>query len=221
MIRTSIPKFVDTFVAFLKSDLCPKTMIPIVVGGQDFFGLNEFIYYNVEQLSRKNNISVVDSISKNPNCKEIWDYSKSNVEIFNSLNLSMKSVHVPPKLPDSYLNTFREYRVDNQIYDIGFCGSESIRRTLILDSLTNFGYKVLRLTNIYGVERDKELAKCKILINIHCYDDYNIFEIERCEPYLIIGVPVISERSLDDDPRCINVLYNELVSKTIDVLQKL
>ena len=71
--------------------------------------------------------------------------------------------------------------------------------------------------NIFGEERDIELSKCKVLINIHHSDDYKIFESARCEPWLSIGVPVVSECSLDNDPRCMNMLYDDLI-KTVDNL---
>lgn len=219
-VYSSIPKWVDTFINFLKSDLCPTTEFPIVVGGQELFGLNGFIFYNTEQLSRKTSLQfIVDCIASNHLCKEIWDYSKANVDILNSLNLPIKCLHVTPKLPESYLNIFREYRRSGQEYDIGFCGAESTRRYSILNSLSDLGYKVLILRGVYGDERDKMMSKCKIILNIHYADDYNIFEVERCEPFLATGVTVISETSLDDDPRCINVSYDNIISKTVEVLK--
>ena len=71
----------------------------------------------------------------------------------------------------------------------------------------------------YGEERDKALASCKILLNIHCFDDFTIFESARCEPWLSIGKCVISENSLDNDPRCINVDYHMLVLTVLNTLK--
>jgi hypothetical protein len=85
--------------------------------------------------------------------------------------------------------------------------------------LSDIGYKINYVYEIYGEERDKELAKCKILLNIHAFSDYNVFENARCEPWLAIGVPIISENSLDNDPRCINVDYDQIVPRTIEFLR--
>ena len=89
----------------------------------------------------------------------------------------------------------------------------------IIDQLNKYGYHILIISNMYGEDRDKQLATCKVLLNIHAHEDYQIFESARCEPWLAIGVSVISEQSLDNDSRCINVSYDEIVNKTIEVLQ--
>jgi hypothetical protein len=58
-------------------------------------------------------------------------------------------------------------------------------------------------------------------MNIHYGDTYNVFESARCEPWLKVGVPVISETSLDNDPRCISVDYDRLVETAISTLERI
>ena len=76
----------------------------------------------------------------------------------------------------------------------------------------------INVIELFGKDRDIELAKCKIILNIHAEDDYKIFESCRCEPWLKLGITVISENSLDNDPRCINVNYNDIVKTVVELV---
>lgn len=215
---TTISKFVDTFSIFLNSQLCPPHDVPIVIGNYNDFRM-KFIYYNVEQLTRQNGIDWIFRIATHPNCVGVWDYSNVNISVWAKKNIS--AVHVPPVIPPHFLSTLRKYREEGQTYDIGFSGYHSPRRNHIMKCLGDIGYKINYVYEIYGEERDKELAKCKILLNIHAFPDYNVFENARCEPWLAIGVPIISENSLDNDPRCINVDYDQIVPQTIEFLRSM
>jgi hypothetical protein len=217
LVHSDISKWVDTFYFFLESDLSPERLYPIILGGS--CGSKEkFIFYNVEQLTRTSPLQIILNISKNPKCIDIWDYSKANINILHKYGINAK--HYPPILPEKYLSKLREFRKVGQSYDFGFSGCDSPRRAYILKELENAGFKTNYIVELYGEERDKELAKCKVLLNIHCFPDFQIFESARCEPWLAIGVPVISETSLDDDPRCINVSYDNFVKTAIEFIKK-
>ena len=218
-MRTDTIKWFDTIISFLESEHCPPTYgIPVITWNNSDYS-NKFILFNSEQLTRKIMLDSIISLSKHSNCVEVWDYSKINVDILASYGITAK--HYPLVCSTSYLSTLQGFREQPIQYDIGFCGALGQRREQILNSLKEKGYRVLVLYNQYGIERDRLLAQCKLLINIHYADDYQIFESSRCEPWLAIGVPVISENSLDDDPRCTNVPYFELVDKTIELLTNL
>ena len=64
-----------------------------------------------------------------------------------------------------------------------------------------------------------DLGKCKIILNIHYSNTYNVFEVFRCGPWLEIGVPVISETSLDIDPRCISTTYANFIKTAEDAIK--
>ena len=213
-------KHLDSFLFFLNSDLCPETDVPIVVRYYNEELLPpSFIYYNTEQLTSKKNKLKLDYIInyiKKHNIKEVWDYSKSNIELF--LNNSIVAKYVPLQTPKSYSDKLQNYRNEGIVYDVGFCGSVTQRRQDIFNELRKNNINVKVIYPVFGEERDKELAKCKILINIHAEEDYNIFESSRCDAWLSIGVPIISENSLDNDSRCINVEYDQLVSKVKETL---
>lgn len=213
--------FLDTFINFFNSDLCPEVDLPIVIRYYTEELLPpSFIYYNTEQLTSTENKLKVDYIIKyikKHDVKEVWDYSQINVELFAKHSIVAK--YVPLQTPKWYSDKLREYRKEGILYDVGICGAPTKRREEIYRKLLKKGIKLHLLVNIFGDERDRELAKCKILLNIHAYDDYTIFESARCDAWLSIGVPIVSENSLDNDPRCINVEYDQLVSKVVEIVE--
>lgn len=149
---------------------------------------------------------------------EIWDYSEANISILNKHNIHARLVKIEsPRWYVDKLVSFREKYMDHFEHDVGFAGFITPRRKIILDTLNNLGIKVNYIEQ-FGDARDIELAKCKIMLNIHAFEDYNIFEIARCEPWLQLGVIFISETSLDNDSRCINVSYDEIVNTVVKYL---
>jgi hypothetical protein len=82
------------------------------------------------------------------------------------------------------------------------------------------GMSVNILTSTYGRDRNKEIAKCKFLVNIHYNADYKIFELMRCAPWLDIGFAVITEESLDNDERAIITPYDKLVERCKEYLDQ-
>jgi hypothetical protein len=209
------PQFYDNFTFFLKSEKIEQTEYPIYVSDGPH-KIEEYIYVNTEQMTRKNQLQRIIDLCKTNKPREFWDYSAANCKILESHGIHAK--HVPLSSPQWYLEKLKSWRNDIE-YDVGFCGDvSSKRRQTILDDLKTRGIKV-NIVKEWGETRDKELAKCHILINIHFASDYNIFEQARCEPWLSIGVPVISEHSLDDDPRCINVEYSKLVDAVVSFLK--
>ena len=212
-VLTNIPHYVDTFLDSLQSTHAP---LPIVVGSTDSYP-PRFILYNTEQLTRQHELERICTMAIIPACTEIWDYSEANVRILADRGITAK--HVPLRSSDAYVVYLRSLRSAGQIYDIGFAGSPSERRTTILDALAKTKYSVC-LIQSWGEERDALLAKCRIILNIHYADDYNVFESARCVPWVEAGSTVISEHSLDDDPRCINVPYDQLVAVCIARLEQ-
>jgi hypothetical protein len=215
-VLTNIRQFVDTFVDFLQSPYVPLHELPVVVSSTDLYP-PQFILYNTEQLTRHKELECVCTIARNPACAELWDYSAVNVRILADRGITAK--HVPLRSSDSYVARLRSLRSAGQIYDIGFAGSPSERRTAVLDALTKETISVC-LIQSWGEERDATLAKCRIILNIHYADDYKVFESARCVPWIESGATVISEHSLDDDPRCINVPYDQLVAACIAQLEQ-
>jgi hypothetical protein len=209
---------IGDLVDYLLSPESPERTIPVLIN--DTCGPKPgetYILYNVEQCTDGRHLTRVSNVAKRPTISEVWDYSTVNVE-----RLKCKGViarHVSFTFSKAYLDTLRSYR-NNLFYDFGFVGDVNPRRRKILDELSK-KYKVRILRKVFGTARDKELANCKFLLNIHYSDHYNIFEIFRCGPWLEIGVPVISEVSLDIDHRCISTTYANFIKTAEDAIKTL
>jgi hypothetical protein len=208
-------QWLDTFYIFLESDVAPFTDLPIYIGTNPNHE-TDYIYMNCEQMTRPSELCKCLHMITTKKPLEVWDYSIENIRILKSHGIKAK--HVPLRTPQTYKDTLNAWRHSIE-YDVGFCGHLSERRQEIIQALEEKGLTVL-VVNTWGEERDKQLAKCKIHINIHCAEDYKIFESARCEPWLSIGVPIVSETSLDDDPRCINTDYNTLVDTVVSLFAK-
>ena len=203
----------DTFIHFFRSPKAPQAVVPIYIYDRKDH-VKPFIYFNSEQLTRAKQLVDVIELIKTQKPIEVWDYSKINVEILKQNGI--RATWIPIQSHESYLARLRSWRTEI-LYDVGFCGVLGPYRQKILDGLKETGLRVLILNTVGGDARDQQLAKCKVILNIHYAEDYQLFELARCEPWLAIGVPVISETSLDNDSRCINVAYKDLVKTVVNV----
>ena len=196
-----------------------KPSVPVYLGY--YFGSpkkDNHIFYNTEQMSWIRHITRVVSDINKYSPLEVWDYSLANIEILK-LHGIYNVKHVPLHCTDTYKNELLSYR--NTIdYDVGFCGWPTSRRNEIIRRLRSAGISVNNITD-WGEKRDRQLARCSIILNIHSELHLSIFESARCEPWLSIGVPVVSEHSSIDDPRCINTSYNSIVDTVKKELETL
>ena len=218
-VFTAQNMYAQPIAEFLKAAESPDRTLPVQIGPID--SKEPVIMYNVEQMTRAHELANLVKAAANPFIKEVWDYSAENCRILAAKGVSAR--HVPLISPAAYVQQIKDLRKD-MIYDVGFCGyvrtNTVCRRQVILNKLRDAGLSV-HFVNKFGLERDKELAKCRVMLNVHFAEDYNIFEQVRCDVWLRAGVPVISETSLDDDPRCINVPYNSIVDTTVNILKAL
>jgi len=217
-VLTQAYPYVGPFVDFLLSDESPVREFPVHICSTE--PTQSVILYNTEQLSRSQVRTDLVRVASNPYVKAVWDYSAENCRILKENGIH--AIHVPLVSPTIYVNRLKAMRASTPVYDIGFCGTSSSRRQVILQGLRDAGLSVLSVTD-FGEERDRKLAMCRVLLNVHFADDYRIFEQARCDAWLRAGVPVVSETSLDDDPRCINSPYSTLVEttkKTVNALRE-
>jgi len=214
LISTVYRQYFDTFFLFLESDLA-VFQNRVHVGSLPT-SEGEYILFNTEQLSRKNELQRVLDDIKRTSPLEVWDYSMANCLILKEYEIIAK--HIPLQIPENFIKFYKNIRSSGITHDIGFSGSINERRLSVLQSLHTNGFSI-NIVSKWGEERDKELSKCRIHLNIHYEEDYKIFESARCNPWLDVGITIISENSLDNDPRCINVSYEDLVETTINFLK--
>jgi hypothetical protein len=206
-------KYFDTFIDTLRSiQAIPD--IPVFIGTPSVSSCSasKYILYNTEQLTIATKLGELLKTVKTRPPVVVWDYSLVNISILNSHGI-MNTKHVPLTTSRETIAKLRSFRTSVQ-YDIGFNGALTERRKKILDGLTEAGVSVHSVT-LWGEERDRELAKCRYILNIHADEDYMVFESARCVPWLDSGIPVLSERSIIDDPRCITASYDNLIDTCI------
>lgn len=191
---------------------------PISIQHPRFFGRQ--ILYNTEQLTRPKIIEKILYYKNNFDIFEIWDYSVANIKILNSFGVE-NTKHVPFRLWPEYREELLAYSKNDCEFDVGFCGHVGSRyRKKLLNKIKESGLSLDLIRKVYGQKRDIRLSKCKIILNIHFNKEYNIFEQYRCFGWLEIGKTIISENSLDNDSRCINVNYEKILPTIFEVLNR-
>jgi hypothetical protein len=118
----------------------------------------------------------------------IWDYSQSNIKQLAHLGItSVKYV------PIGYVSQLNRIRQTDEDIDVLFYGSLHERRRYIIEPLNAHGVTVKAAFGVYGSERDRLIARSKIVLNIHFYEVI-VFEVVRVSYLLANRRFVISER---------------------------
>ena len=135
---------------------------------------------NFEQLSRDNILDEVINLSKK---FKIINYSLENHRLMNSNN----SIYIPYQFNCNEIFNYKK------IFNVCFIGCFSPYRKGVLNN------KILKnnikIINKFGKERDQEIFKFKIILNIHYNKEYNILEEIRINRCIFNKVIVISETS--------------------------
>jgi hypothetical protein len=182
-----------------------------------------FSVLNTEQLCFQkteetfiNEIKEIYQLCENFN---IYDYSIFNIHILQKYNY--KCIHKPYITPQKEINYLKQLMNTEKTYDIGFCGALNDRRKFIIQQLKALGYNIYVCDYTFGHKRDGELIRCKIILNIHWQEYYNIFESIRCNRLLDAGMLIVSEKSLIETHNYENLIfadYNKLVETIIALL---
>lgn len=220
ILKPPNPAFADV-QDFLRSEAAPQTPYPICIKNSSIDAPH--ILFNTEQLTRRDLLNNVRKnfhlgVFRNEHIVEIWDYSTRNIDILNHYGVQ-NCRHVPFTLWPAYAARLLSYNPARQYpHDVAFCGWLSPRRKKVVDELQGHGVRVDVIDGTYGEARDIRIAKCRILLNVHFDDDYMIFEKLRCFPWIATGKTVVSEHSLDNDPDCLNVRYDDLADTVLALL---
>jgi len=107
---------------------------------------------------------------------EVWDYSEENIDKEKRL-LQIEAKYCPVGY-EPVLTRIPQLPEEKQDIDVLFYGSPTPRRVPILKAIEDAGLKLQTLFGVYGAERDYYIARSKIVLNLHAYDD-SPFEIVR------------------------------------------
>lgn len=119
----------------------------------------------------------------------VWDYSPRNIAWLNTRIAGGKALHVPLGFTS---NMVSHLPTSEQPTDVLFYGSLNPRRAGVIERLTASGLAVKHLFNVYGDALDAELARAKVVLNMHFYED-SIHEIVRTSYLLANRKAVVTE----------------------------
>ncbi len=195
------------------------------------------IYLNVEMLSEIKRMDQVVSLIKSG--IKIADYSLSNLTF---LKLYMEENKIPSNASTIYLPY--QYSLRDQIqlenidgvytYDVGIINALpkkdasvnsalTYRRTRLWEQLQATGWKCINILG-WGAARDDLLKRCKVIINVHHFECFNIFEQIRCDRLVFAKKLVVSDKSVFTENYDLsgNVLwedYDNIIPRTKSVLE--
>ncbi len=133
---------------------------------------------------------------------KVYDYSKSNIKILNNAGIE-NTEHLPYQIYEEENKLLTKlYKETPKKYDFGFIGGLVERRKEIVEYIKNNTPYTVNIIEGWKEERDKKMAECRIILNIHGWynEPTNIFEHIRCDRLLEAGFKILSEESYELDP---------------------
>jgi len=121
----------------------------------------------------------------------VWDYSAQNCAALRDLN-----VREPQHVSLGYAAALERIVPVTEDIDVLFYGVYNERRLAVLRSLAKRGLKVVHANGVYGKERDHLIARARIVLNVHFYQQSRL-EVPRCFYLMANGRFVLSETSPD------------------------
>lgn len=200
---------------------------------KSFYEKTNILFLNVEHLTESNRLNhIINHIKHN---MPIIDFSMANIlflrKYIEQNNIDYKSNLI--LLPYQF-NSIENFNIQNNIneyeYDIGIINAITkkdktndsnliYKRDDIWQKIKQQNWTYINILG-WGKERDTLIKKCKIIINIHNFDVFNIFEHIRCDRLIFANKIILSDKSLYQDQLDINdyVIWEEY-DKIIDTAQ--
>jgi hypothetical protein len=154
-------------------------------------------------------------------------YNKQGITIFDydyQQSLIHKFKYLPYQITSDETNHLTTLIMNsNKYYHVALCSvNQSKQRLNIYTQLKKKGLNVIDVEG-WKDDRDRKIAKAKILVNIHYDSDYQIFEHLRCDRWILSGMLVVSENSVSDDTSdckdlIITTSYDRLVDNIVKIL---
>ena len=177
---------------------------------------DDVIILNTEPLFSRQNPNWTERIIAYARTHRLWDYNERNI-----LALQEHGIEGPQLLRIGYQRELvRIASAQEQDIDVLFYGSINPRRLAVLDELQKQGLNVVKLFGVYGVKRDQFIARSKLVLNMHYYNQH-IFEVVRVFYLMTNGKAVVTEvgDQTSVEPRFLNGLrpapYERLVEECL------
>jgi len=155
---------------------------------EEFLACPNVMYLNTEQLSQPRWYTQVQSYLERG--IRVLDYDLFQSQITDSL--------LHQYLPYPYESHLTELvRTTPKVHDVAICSINSDRRHAMAVALHQRGVDVVDIHD-WGESRDRRIAQCRILLNVHYTEQYQIFEHVRCDRWIMAGMRIVTEPSLSD-----------------------
>jgi len=192
----------------------------------NFINYNNIGVLNFEQVTEKNRMNYIATIIKKFNNLKIFDYSYENIlfikEYLKHYNIKYENeiIHLP------YQFNLKENLIlkknDEYLYDIGIINAEIkkhesnkddiiyLRSEIYHKLLDDKKYKIKNIMG-WGEERDNMINKCKIILNVHHFQFFEIHESIRCDRLVFAKKIIVSDYSkyYDKLDTCNNIFYEK------------
>ena len=182
----------------LTDELAPRGRRAIVLGSNLLPAVKrrprpDAILYNLEQID-PGSPWLTPALLELFRRHEVWDYSARNAARYPALGLK------PPRVvPVGWVPELtRIAPAPEEDLDVLFYGSLNPRRRAVLDALRARGLRVEAVYGVYGEERDRLVARAKVVLNVHFYEA-KVFEVVRVSYLLANRRCVVSERGADPE----------------------
>ena len=170
---------------------------------------NKYIVYQLEQ-NINNGISPhytnYDYMTVFNNALYVVDYSRVNMKVLENLDIKSQYLPIPYHIGNRHIGLGH---IEKK-YDILFIGCINERRQKILKAMSNRYNVYIPKKPIYGLDLMNLMNQCKILVNIHFYENA-LLEIPRINEALNSNIRIISEKDIVQGPDITN-LYGGLVT---------
>lgn len=183
-VVTSMQQFRGRVPIIYGGNLLPAEIIPQLP--------KESIIVNLEQVSQDSAWfrSAYRTILKT---FPVLDYSPRNRD-----NLARLGIPHAEVLEIGFQRRLRQIRLEEERdIDVLFYGSLNAHRKTVLNAMHQAGLKVMHLFGVYGQERDKMIARSKVVLNLHQFRS-QVFEVVRVSYLLANSVCVLSEGEPSD-----------------------
>jgi hypothetical protein len=227
---------VDDFLASDDIFVFTQMWLHIDTFSESVWSSPRFIFLNVENLTEQLRWNhVLAFLERNV---RVADYSPANIHIIQTfLNDShIQYTHTPILLPYQF-NHIENLVLKNQDniyeYDVGIvnaCPKKdssvsshlTYKRTLIWEKMKAHNWNCVNILG-WGKERDELIRKCKVIVNVHHFECFSIFQHIRCDRLIFANKLIVSENSLcgnDLDMKNLVVWsdFSELLETTHKVL---
>ena len=198
---------------------------------------DRIIFLNVEMLTEEKRFNRMLDIIKYTNFS-IADYSLENIHFLTNMlkneNFSNKIIYLPYQFNLKENLVLTNYD-DIYEYDIGIINAYVEKSDTVDSSLTYRRNRIwealqkedtIKTVNIMGwnEERDELIKKCKIIMNVHHFECFNIHECIRCDRLVFAQKLIISDNSIYQDKTdtydfIIYSEYDKLIEKAKTVLE--